>query len=194
MPYRTGKHERLQESDSLPCLLVLGCGNPFAGDDAVGLEIVRRLRESAMANIRLHELNQPVLDLSEIADPEQVVLVIDAVVSGNPPGTIHLTSLPCPELQPRSVVALSSHGWGLQESLAIQQALGQRLPRVFLLGIECGRIYANTALSAPVAWAVETVIEQFAVLRDLVMYGDTEKLPLRHCPPVADVEIATKLP
>jgi len=176
------RHGDLAEnSDSRSSLLVVGCGNPFAGDDAVGLEIIRRLRDSAVAGIRLRELNQPPADFSALAGEDEVVLLIDAVVSGKPPGTIHLVPFPCPELQPRSLGALSTHGWGLQESLALSRALGHRLPRIVLLGIECSRVAAGAGLSPPVESAVDAILQRFAVLRRLVMCGDG-RFPIRCFP------------
>ncbi len=169
MPLTVTPEAFAEKKDDRPSsLLVLGCGSPFAGDDAAGLEIIRRLRESAVAGLRLQELTQPLADFSELTDPAEVVLIIDAVVSGSPPGTLHLVPFPDPNLQPRGLSALSTHGWGLQDSVALARALGHELPRVLLLGIECGAVAPGTPLSAPVEQAVSEIVRRFAAIRTML--------------------------
>ncbi len=98
-----------------PRLMVLGCGNPFAGDDNVGLELVRRLRARGSCGCEFRDLPEGGLGLLELFDRADIILFVDAVLSGAPPGTLHLVPLPAREVVPRALGSVSSHGWGLDE-------------------------------------------------------------------------------
>ncbi len=149
---------------ALPLLLPLG--NEDCGDDAAGLEIARRLRARGVEEARIIELPRSPLDWEEIARAGRPVLVLDSVVSGSPPGTIHLAPLPGTVLRPRGAAALSTHGMGLRESLSLARALRVTLPRMFLLGVEC----ADVTAGAPLSQAVETAITQVTSL-----FGELEE-------------------
>jgi len=153
-------------------MLIVGCGNPAAGDDSAGLEIVRRLGELGDCGCDLRAETAPgvgLLDLFPLAD---VILFVDAVSSGRVPGTLYLTSLPSEELEGRALGALSSHGWGLAEVLELAHALGRAIPRLFLLGIEVGTVAQGAARSAAVEQAVELVVEKLSDLRSLLLTSE----------------------
>jgi len=168
-----------------PRLMVLGCGNPFAGDDNVGLELVHRLRArggygcesrdlpgrharpcTSTASRRgygceFRELPEGGPGLLELFDRADIMLFVDAVQSGAPPGTLHLVRLPSRDVVPRALGAVSSHGWGLEEALRLALALGRRVPRLMLLGVELESVAQGTRRTTPVDAALEAVIEHF---------------------------------
>ena len=74
--------------------LIVGCGNPDAGDDSVGLEIVRRLGEHGDCGCDLRAETAPGIELLELFPLADVILFVDAVVSGGAPGTLlpHISS------------------------------------------------------------------------------------------------------
>jgi hydrogenase maturation protease len=168
-----------------PRLMVLGCGNPFAGDDNVGLELVHRLQahggygcESQDLSGRgvrpcaptfprrgygceFRELPEGGLDLLELFDRADIILFVDAVLSGAPPGTLHLVPLPSRDVVPRALGAVSSHGWGLDEALRLALALGRRVPRLMLLGVELESLAQGTRRTASVDAALEAAIQHF---------------------------------
>lgn len=162
-----------------PRLRVIGCGNPYAGDDSVGLEIVRRLRAGAACGCELLAVPQAGADLLEALRGADVVLFVDAVVSGAPPGTLHLVPLPWPGLRLRALGALSSHGWGLGEALGLLAALEGSVPRVVLLGVELATVEAGAPRSPEVEQAICTVVERFPVLCARVT-GHDGAFPARH--------------
>ena len=59
-----------------------------------------------------------------------------------------------------TVVPHSSHAIGLSEVLELARVIGVLPPRVIVYGIEAGNLETGQALSAPVAHAVEKVVEQ----------------------------------
>jgi len=156
---------------------VVGCGNPWAGDDSVGLEIVRRLRAQGETECDLVVLPQPGVELLDALQGAEVVLFIDAVSSGAPPGTLHLTPLPSPALQPRTLSSLSGHGWGLAEMVGLTAALARRTPRLVLLGIELATVEPGKPRSEAVEGGVQTVVEKFSELRAILTEVNTGRWP-----------------
>lgn len=150
-------------------LRVVGCGNPYAGDDSAGLEIVRRLREQWGGSCELLDRPQAGLELLDCLRGVDVVLFVDAVSSDEPPGTLHLLPLPSPELQARGLGSLSSHGWGLTEALSLMSALGWAAPRLWLLGVEIGMLEPDQPRSGAVEVAIQTVVDGFARLSALLL-------------------------
>jgi hydrogenase maturation protease len=144
-----------------PRLMVLGCGNPFAGDDNVGLELVHRLRARGGYGCELRNLSEGGLGLHELFDRADIMLFVDAVLSGAPPGTLHLVPLPSGDVVPRALGAVSSHEWGLDEVLRLALALGRRVPRLMLLGVELGSVAQGTRRTTPVEAALEAAIDHF---------------------------------
>ncbi len=161
--------------------LIVGCGNPDAGDDSVGLEIVRRLGEHGDCGCDLRAETAPGIELLELFPLADVILFVDAVVSGGAPGTLHLTSLPSKELEPQALGSLSSHGWGVGEVVKLADALGRPMPRIYLLGIEAGTVAEGAARSDAVEEAIALVVERVSALKLLLL--TSEVLSTRSFPP-----------
>jgi hydrogenase maturation protease len=153
-------------------LLIVGCGNPAAGDDGAGLEIVRRLSELGGCGCDLRAETAPGIELLDVLSLANVVLFVDAVTSGGVPGTLYLTSLPSNELKPRALGSLSSHGWGVLETLELASALGRTIPRLFLLGIEAGTVAQGAPRSPAVEQAITLVVERISDLRFLLLTSE----------------------
>jgi hydrogenase maturation protease len=149
-------------------LRVVGCGSPYAGDDSVGPEIVHRLRARGDCQCELFEMPPAGVELLDLLQGATVVLFIDAVSSGAPPGTMHLASLPSSEIEPRALGSLSTHGWGLREVLELAEVLGRQTPRLMLLGVEVGTVAPGAARTPAVEEAIQTVVEKFPQLRVLL--------------------------
>ena len=70
-------------------VLVLGVGNPLMGDDGIGVELAHRLQERDYGPlVHVEEggtLGMTLLPLLEDAD---TVILLDAVKTGAPPGTV----------------------------------------------------------------------------------------------------------
>jgi hydrogenase maturation protease len=167
--------------ESTDRLMIVGCGNPDAGDDSGGLEIVRRLGERGDCGCGLRAEPSPGVDLLELFPLADVILFVDAVVSGGAPGTLYLTPLPSNELEPRALGSLSSHGWGIDEVVKLANALGRPVPRLFLLGIEAATVAQGAPRSAAVEEAITLALERISALKLLLV---TSQVPaLRRFPP-----------
>jgi hydrogenase maturation protease len=129
-------------------VLVIGVGNELRGDDGAGIEVVRRLRGPAAAvGIEVREApGEPtaLLDLWQGADR---VIVVDAMRSGAPPGTVlrfDASGKPLPAHLRRSP---STHAVALEEAIELGRAL-RRLPeRLIVIAVEGRTFAAGSGLS-----------------------------------------------
>jgi hydrogenase maturation protease len=161
-----------REGTSGSRLLIVGCGNPAAGDDSAGIEIVRRLSDLGGCGCELRAETGPGVGLLDLLPLGDVVLFFDAVTSGGVPGTLYLTSLPSAELEPRALGSLSGHGWGLVETLKLANALGRTVPRLVLLGIEAGTVTQGAPRSAAVEQAIALIVERMPDLKFLLLSSE----------------------
>lgn len=132
--------------------IVVGIGNELCADDAVGLAVVRRLAAEGMAVV---EAGCPGLGLLDIIEGYDRAVLVDAVVSGAAPGTVHAFGLGA--LPDRALLPLSLHGVNAIDALALGQAVApERLPReIIIIGVEVAdRRPFHPGLSPAVAAAV----------------------------------------
>lgn len=141
--------------------LVVGLGQTDRGDDGVGPAVVRvvadRLGDAAGVHVLAHEDPTALLDLW--AGHDQVV-VVDAVVTGSPAGTLHRRDLgaEAPPLSADGWAAAGhggTHAFGLATAVQLARALHRLPAHVLVIGVEAGCLDIGAPLSAPVAAAVE---------------------------------------
>jgi hydrogenase maturation protease len=123
-----------------PRVRVLACGNPEAGDDAAGLLAARAAR-SELPGVEVIELG-PALRVLDLLEGVDAVVVVDAVRSGDVPGTIIAFDVGSDGFPARYRSALSSHGFGLPETIGLAGSLGP-LPRIAFVGVEVGTLVAG---------------------------------------------------
>jgi len=141
--------------------LVVGIGRTDRGDDGVGPvvagAVAASLAPGSSVSVRSHEDPTDLLDLWEGHDH---VVVVDAVVTGDPAGTVHRLDLgtdlpPLPATSWAETGRAGTHAFGLATTVELGRAL-RRLPaRVVVVGVEAGCVEVGTRLSPPVAAAVE---------------------------------------
>ena len=117
--------------------LIIGLGNPLVSDDSVGLHVAAKLRErlADRPGVAVVEDYWGGLRLMEQMVGYDRVIVIDAICSGAPPGTIHHLA---PGDMPTQRSA-SSHDMTLPTALTLGRQAGLRLPEdkaIVLVGIE----------------------------------------------------------
>ena len=141
--------------------LVVGLGRGDRTDDGVGPAVARavaaRLRGRGEVQVCAEEDPTALLDLWE--DHDHVVLV-DAVVTGGPAGTLHRLDLgaDAPSLPSESWAGTGragTHGFGLATAVELGRALGRLPERVVVIGIEAGNLDLGDELSPAVAAVVE---------------------------------------
>ena len=148
-----GPHDDLPPASGT---LVIGVGNDYRSDDAAGLGVARRLRKLAPDRFTIVEHSGEGTALVESFGQADEVIVVDAVSSGAPPGSIHRCNA-IDETMPREFSRHSSHVVGVAEAIELARVL-KRLPRELVIyGIEGKSFQMGTGLCPEVARAVEKV-------------------------------------
>jgi hydrogenase maturation protease len=146
-------------------VVVIGVGNAFRGDDAVGLAVAEHVRAEAPDGVAVRVCEEEPSRLIEAFGDADVALVIDAVSTGAPAGSIHrfdASNAPVPSRELRS----STHALGIGEALELARALGRLPRRTVVFGIEGSDYVAREgmteAVSDAVASASAAVLEEVA--------------------------------
>jgi hydrogenase maturation protease len=108
-------------------VLLLGLGNDILTDDAIGLNVVRRLRESLAGDDRIdvHETTEMGLALLDFIVGYRAVLIVDSIQTGQAPaGTIH--ELDAAGL--KQITGRTPHFLGVGETLALGRKLDLPVP------------------------------------------------------------------
>ncbi len=139
-------------------VVAVGVGNPYRSDDGAGLAVAERLRETA-PEIEVVTCEQEPLRLLDAWNGADLAIVVDAVSSGAPSGTVHrfdATSEPVPS----TVFRGSTHALGVGDAIELARTLGRLPDRVLVFGIEGERFTAGEQLSPAVAAAVEPLASE----------------------------------
>lgn len=144
-------------SSSLP--LVIGLGNDDRGDDGSGLEVARALRPRVEGRARVEECRSGGVALLDLWRGSDRVLVVDAVRSGAPPGTVHRLE-PGDGFVPGFRTATSTHGLSLAEAVGLARGLGCLPRHLVVYGIEVDNLAVGGGLTASVARGVAEATER----------------------------------
>jgi hydrogenase maturation protease len=139
-------------------VIVIGVGNRFRGDDAVGLKVVQRLGGA----VRCFESDGDPSNLIVLFGSDPDVVVVDAMASGTVPGTVSTIEIAIGYDRPIQVPLRSqssTHGFGVFEALELARILGTVPDRLTVIGIEGADFSPGTDLSPQLESAVERVTD-----------------------------------
>ena len=163
---------------SQPRILVAGIGNIFMGDDAFGVEVVRRLAERDLsADVRVGDFGIRGFDLAyALQDGYETTILIDACPRGDEPGTLFVVE---PDLTDIAAdksegVDVDAHGMDALQILRLAASMGWPSKRVLLVGCEpatLGPPEGQMGLSEPVERAVTEAVAQVERLIEQVLEG-----------------------
>ena len=153
--------------------LIIGLGNRYRGDDAVGLVVARRLKEAAPEGVRVLEESGEGAALMESWKGADTVILIDALHSGAKPGTVRRLDAHGQPI-PTRFFHCSTHAFGVAEAIELARVLSQLPPRVIVYGIEGKSFEAGLGLSPEVEKAGQEVVKR--VLEDLRHPVATEQM------------------
>jgi hydrogenase maturation protease len=125
---------------------VIGIGNEFRTDDALGILVARQLKDSVPAGVQVVEASGEGAALMEAWKGAETAIIVDVVRSGAAPGSLHHIELSDRDLH-YNILPFSSHAFGVTEAVATARILGQAPPRMVLLGIEGASFVYGTSLS-----------------------------------------------
>ena len=113
-------------------LLILGIGNILLGDEGVGVEVIRRLESIEMPEyVQLLDGGTGGFHLLSYLQEYPRVVLIDATLDGNAPGTVQVIKPKFSNDFPRT---LSSHDIGLKDLIDSAALLG-KLPEITLITV-----------------------------------------------------------
>ncbi|MHB8718277.1 MAG: hydrogenase maturation protease [Candidatus Dormibacteria bacterium] len=148
-------------------VLVVGVGNALRGDDMFGVEVSRRLQLLDLPpGVRATETGIAGISLvQELMAGYDALLIIDAVSTGRPPGSLTLLE---PEVRDPASLSESQrlaffadpHQADPSIALTLARALGHLPPRVRVLGCEAGSTdELITEMTPPIAAAVAAAVD-----------------------------------
>lgn len=137
---------------------VIGAGNSWRGDDAAGLAVAELVRAALPEAGVLSWEGEPIglLDIMEVDDD---VVIVDAVSSGAPAGTVYRFDAAAGPI-PAPFTARGTHTLSIAEAVELARALGRLPASLRLVGIEGARFIAGAGLSDEVARAVDEVANE----------------------------------
>jgi hydrogenase maturation protease len=153
-----------------PRILVAGIGNIFLGDDAFGVEVIRRLVEVGLPpGVRVADFGIRGMDLAyALGDGYAVTILVDACPRGAAPGTVYVIEPDLKALDEAPPAVPDAHGMNPVEVLRMARAMGVAMQKVILVGCEpetLGGEEGQMNLSPAVEKAVQPAVE---VIRSLV--------------------------
>lgn len=110
---------------------IIACGNRDRTDDGLGLMVAERLRS---LGIQVDTQSGEASALIDAWRREDDVILIDAVVTGAPAGTVQVWEDTDP--LPISKTQASTHGFGVAEAIELARALNLLPRRLRIVGIE----------------------------------------------------------
>lgn len=150
-------------------LAVIGIGNPFRRDDGVGHVVAERVQKAALNDVDVVVLDgEPVRLIEAWAGYAHVVLV-DAMRSGAPPGTIRSIA-PLSATRDAPLSASSSHAPGVADAFLLGRAMNRMPERLTIIAIE-GREFAFGASLSPAVAAAATIVAERIVAALVVGTG-----------------------
>ena len=140
-------------------VLVLGVGRPDRGDDAAGPAVAERAME-LVPEVTVVARVEPAGLIDAWADAGLVV-VTDAVQSGQPPGTVHVLHA-CHGPLPVQTGAGGTHGLGLAEAIELARALHRLPAELVIVGVEAQQFGLGEPMSPQVRAGVELAAKAVA--------------------------------
>ena len=162
-----------------PGILVAGIGNIFLGDDAFGVEVIRRMAGLNLpASVRVSDFGIRGFDLAyALQDGYETTILVDACPHGQTPGTLSviepdLKVLDNPEA-PQA--AIEAHAMNPMNVLRMARAMNIELKNILLVGCEpetLGGEEGQMGLSAPVEAAVDEAVKLIESVVNRILNGD----------------------
>jgi len=158
-----------------PTVLVAGIGNIFLGDDAFGVEVVRRLAGRELPqSVRVADFGIRGFDLAyALQDGYETTILVDACPHGDAPGTLYVIE---PDLKglddPDTPQAIEAHAMNPVSVLRMARAMNIEVNNVLLVGCEpasLGGEEGQMGLSAPVEAAVDEAVKLVESLIDKIL-------------------------
>jgi hydrogenase maturation protease len=159
-------------------VLISGMGNVLRRDDGFGVEVARRLAQERgrvatepAAQVKIIEVGIGGIHLvQELMDGYDVLVVVDAMERGSPPGTVHVLEAEVDDLgawteDERGDFLADMHYTTPSKAMILAKALGVLPTSVFIVGCQPAEVGdLGIGLSEPVARAVAVAVDEIEKL------------------------------
>jgi hydrogenase maturation protease len=141
-------------------VLIAGIGNLLFTDEGIGVHIIRELsKENLPEEVELTEIGTATFELTRLMDGKEKVIIVDAVISDESPGTIYKFG-PDDLKSSKRRFATSLHQFGVLEALESAAQMGIR-PEVLILGITPEDYQTpSTELTPKLRKAIPQIVEE----------------------------------
>ena len=139
--------------------LIIGVGNLYRSDDAVGILTARKIKQTVSDSISVKEQSGEGTSLMDSWQGYDHVYIVDAVSSGASPGSIHRMDA-SREPIPSKFFSCSTHDFGVAEAIEMARTLGQLPGQLLLFGIEGNSFQPGEIMSAEVEQAMELITDE----------------------------------
>jgi len=147
---------------------IIGCGNPLAGDDGVGVYLIDQLKTFALPKgVSVVEGGTDPLNLLEMLRGQKKVILVDAFKGAGKPGEVFVLGMEQLDLDTER--GLSLHGFNLAHVLRLGQTLYPKdLPEeIVIIGVEIEAAAPFTtglspAVEAALPKLLQTVLEEIS--------------------------------
>ena len=145
-----------------PTAVVIGIGNDFRRDDAVGLTVADQVAERNLPRVRVVTgIGEPAALLEAWSGATRAVVVDAAAGADSAPGRIRRWT--ARDLE--ATAAVSSHALGLTQTCALGQALARMPDELVIFTIEVADMNHGIGLTPAVAAAVPDLVD--AIIAEL---------------------------
>ncbi|MCS7184673.1 MAG: hydrogenase maturation protease [bacterium] len=134
-------------------IVIAGFGNPFVGDDAVGLKTIKILRSKKLPeNVKLYYAGIDGFSFLDSVGEFDIAVIVDAVLFGKNAGEFFI--LPYEDINGKFNFRLSLHKESVLEIVGIAKALRVKT-RFYIAGIQPKNIEFGSELSEEVSSKLE---------------------------------------
>lgn len=164
MPSKTPTAPKLKEEASEGKRVVLGLGNVFMRDDGIGIHVAREVRQRDLGTVvDVYDYQEMDLTLLEYFRGASILVVVDALKSGNPPGTISKYSIAPREDTLTQLPSL--HGLQLFDLFDLAEQAGLLSCPVIIVGVEPKDCSPGEDMSEELADALPRAVDE--VIKEL---------------------------
>jgi hydrogenase maturation protease len=145
--------------------IVIGIGNIYRRDDALGPTVVDLLRARNLVGVAYAESDGEPIQLIELWQDASTAVVIDAIrTASNLPGRVHRLSALHPSVGRTAAGSATSHGVDLGDAIELARALDRLPPKLLVYAVEVSETGFGIGLSPEVEDAAREVASEIADL------------------------------
>ena len=160
-----------------PKILVAGIGNIFLGDDAFGVEVVRRLATRNLPeSVRVTDFGIRGFDLAyALQDGYETTILVDACPHGEPAGTLYVIEPDLKAAESEEPQQVEAHAMNPDSVLRMARVMNIEVKNLLLVGCEpetLGGEEGQMGLSATVEASMEEAVKLVeSLIQDVLQKG-----------------------